>query len=130
VNRDLRIGANRVFFVSKRSFCGGKRHAFANSKREQSTMTQSELERAVCRATGESRQTVRRYGFGLVEEQDASIADPSLVLDCPGCGARLGAENPSTIHFIECPRCDAVYPVTADEIYVSEGSGTLLPACA
>ena len=93
-------------------------------------MTQCELERAVCRATGESRQTIRRYGFRLVEEQVESLADPSLVLDCPGCGAPLGAVNPSTTHFIECARCDAVYPFTVDEIYVSEVAGALLPACA
>jgi hypothetical protein len=93
-------------------------------------MTQSELERAVCRATGESRQTIRRYGFELVEKQSESIVAPTLAVDCPGCGTPLGAVNPSTIHFIECPRCDAVYPFTVDEIYVSEGSGTLLPACA
>lgn len=93
-------------------------------------MTQSELERAVCRATGESRQTIRRYGFGLLEDQAESLVDPSLVLDCPGCGAPLGAANLPPTHFIECPRCDAVYPFTVDEIYVSEGSGALLPACA
>jgi uncharacterized C2H2 Zn-finger protein len=92
-------------------------------------MTQSELERAVCRATGESRQTIRRYGFGLVEVQVESLADPSLVLDCPGCGAPLGAVNPSTTHFIECPRCDAVYPFGVDEIYVDERSIAALSAC-
>jgi hypothetical protein len=95
-------------------------------------MTQSEVERAVCRATRESRETIRRYGFQLVAERSESLADPSLALDCPGCGARLNAVNRSmpAPQFIECPRCDAVYPFAVDEIYVSEGSGALLPACA
>jgi hypothetical protein len=95
-------------------------------------MTQSELERAVCRATGESRQTIRRYGFGLVEELSEFLVAPSLAVDCPGCGTALDVVNPSTSpgKFIECPRCDAVYPFTVDEIYVSEVSEAQLPICA
>jgi hypothetical protein len=95
-------------------------------------MTQSELERAVCRATGESRQTIRRYGFELVEEQSESLLAPTLAVDCPGCGTPLDAVSPSTRprKFIECPRCDAVYPFSVDEIYVSEGYEAPLPICA
>jgi hypothetical protein len=95
-------------------------------------MTQSELERAVCRATGESRQTIRRYGFGLVEAHPELFADPSLALDCPGCGAPLDAVNVAIAppEFIECPRCDALYPFTVDEIYVSDGFGAPLSVCA
>jgi uncharacterized C2H2 Zn-finger protein len=93
-------------------------------------MTRAEVERAVCRATGESRRLVRSYGFSLVEEDSQLIGDPSLTLDCPGCGALLDAAKASTGRFIECPRCDAVYPYALDEIYVLEGSKTVLPACA
>jgi hypothetical protein len=95
-------------------------------------MTRAEVERAVCRTTGESRRLVRSYGFSLVEEDSQLSNDPSLTLDCPGCGAPLDAANASTgiLKFIECPRCDAVYPFALDEIYVLEGSKTVLPACA
>ena len=47
-----------------------------------SAMTQAQLERAVCRATGESRDVVRRVGFQLV-------LTPRIVLT---------PRNPSTRH--------------------------------
>ncbi len=95
-------------------------------------MARGEVERAGCRATGESRRLVRSYGFNLVEEDSQLFGDPSLTLDCPGCGAPLDASNASTgiLKFIECHRCDAVYPFALDESYVLEGSKTVLPACA
>ena len=95
-------------------------------------MTPSEVERAVCRVTGESRHLIRSYGFSLIDPQSASIADPALALDCPGCGASLDAAHASSgpHRFIECPRCDAVYPFSIDEIYVAESSKTALSACA
>jgi hypothetical protein len=95
-------------------------------------MTQSEIERAVCRATGETRRTIRSYGFNLQSEESESFEDLSLVLDCPGCGAPLDAANASTgpLKFIECSRCDAVYPFTVDEIYVGEAGRAPLPVCA
>jgi hypothetical protein len=95
-------------------------------------MTRAEVESAVCRATGENRRLVRSYGFSLVEEEPQLISSPSLTIDCPGCGASLEASNISTgsLKFIECPRCDAVYPFAIDEIYVLEGSTTAQPACA
>jgi hypothetical protein len=95
-------------------------------------MVRSELERAVSRATGESRRTIRTYGFSLISEEPESCDDPLLVLDCPGCGAPLDAANVSTgvLKFVECPRCDAVYPIALDEIYVANGPKTALAACA
>ena len=95
-------------------------------------MTQSEIERAVCRATGETRRTIRSYGFNLEREEGQPFGDLSLVLDCPGCGELLNAASASVgpLKFIECPRCDAVYPFTADEIYVSESRFHPLPVCA
>ena len=38
-------------------------------------MTQAELEREVSRATGESRQTVRRRGFSIQQFSDRPLAD-------------------------------------------------------
>jgi hypothetical protein len=95
-------------------------------------MFRSEIERAVSRATGESRRTIRTYGFSLIVEEPESFDDPLLLLDCPGCGTPLDAANVSTgvLKFVECPRCDAVYPFATDEIYVADGSKTALDACA
>jgi hypothetical protein len=94
-------------------------------------MTQSELEKAVSRATGESRRTIRSFGFSLLDEQPALANDPLLVLDCPGCGLPLDAADSSFDDFnIECQRCDAVYPFAADELYVVDGSQAALAACA
>jgi len=95
-------------------------------------MTRSEIERAVSRITGETRQTVRRYGFSLLNEEPESSEDPLLVLDCPGCGTPLDAANASTglLKFVECPRCDAVYPFAVEEIYVANGSTVALAGCA
>ena len=45
--------------------------------------------------------------------------------------ASLDAAKVSTgvLRFVECTRCDAVFPFTADEIYVADGSTTALAAC-
>jgi hypothetical protein len=95
-------------------------------------MTPSEIERAVCRATGESRQLVHAYGFSLIDDEPQSVADPLLILDCPGCGASLDVSRASTgvLKFVECRRCDAVYPFAISEIYVAEGSKTPVPIYA
>jgi hypothetical protein len=95
-------------------------------------MTRSEIERAVVRATGENRRTVRRYGFSLVIEEPEPPNDPRLVLDCPGCGAHLDAAGASNDirKLIDCPRCDALYPFAVDELYVADGSNAALAACA
>ena len=94
-------------------------------------MTHSEIEQAVARATGESRRVIRRYGFGIVPEEPELSIDPSLVFDCPGCGARLDVDNISdSPRELECPRCDAVYPVAVDELYVADEPQQVLVACA
>ena len=95
-------------------------------------MTRTEVERALVRATGETRATIRRYGFALVPEEPDLPTDPSLVVDCPGCGAPLDAASVSTgvFKFIECRRCDAVYPFAVDEIYVADDSHGAHAACA
>jgi hypothetical protein len=94
-------------------------------------MTQNELNRAVARATGESRGTIRDLGFTLVTQETEPVTEPTLAVDCPGCGARLevNSSDPSRGH-VECPRCDAVYPYSDEEIYVSDSPEPLLAACA
>jgi hypothetical protein len=95
-------------------------------------MNRSALERAVARATGESRRTIRRFGFSLLPEDTATEDIAQLGLDCPGCGAEIalptqGSDFPE---FAECPRCDAAYPYHADELFVAECSDEALAACA
>jgi hypothetical protein len=93
-------------------------------------MTQSEVEQAVARATGDSRDTVRRYGFSLLPEAEEPSPDPHLAVDCPGCGASLALPHRQTLFaaFVECPRCDALYPFGMHEIYVADE--TKLPIAA
>lgn len=94
-------------------------------------MTRSEVEQAVARATGESRHLIRRYGFSIVPEEPKPLTEVLLVLDCPGCGARLDVHDVSNpLGELECPRCDAVYPFEVDELYVADGPQRLLTACA
>jgi hypothetical protein len=49
-------------------------------------MNQSQVERAVARATGESRRFIKRLGFSLIDDEPDHSVDPGLVIDCPGCG--------------------------------------------
>jgi hypothetical protein len=94
-------------------------------------MTQNELNRAVARATGESHGTIRDLGFTLVTEETEPATEPTLAVDCPGCGARLEVHSCDPRRGqVECPRCDAVYPYSVQEIYVSDTPGTPLAACA
>jgi hypothetical protein len=93
-------------------------------------MTQNELNRAVARATGESRGTIRDLGFTLVTQEAEPATEPTLAVDCPGCGARLEVHScDSNRGEVECPCCDAVYPYSDEEIYVSDTAESLLAAC-
>ena len=47
-------------------------------------MTQTDLEREVSRATGESRRTVRRRGFSIQQFSDQPLAD-----DIPEAGPQM-----------------------------------------
>jgi hypothetical protein len=88
-------------------------------------MNQSEVERAVARATGESRRFVKRFGFSLLADAPECRTDPGPAIDCPGCGAVLNLHdvtNPGCE--LECHRCDAVYPIAADELYVVNSPST------
>jgi hypothetical protein len=94
-------------------------------------MNQSEVERAVARATGESRRFIKRFGFSLLSEEPEDSADLALGIDCPGCGAALSPDHVvNLLNELECPRCDAVYPVAADELYVVDSPRTGSAACA
>jgi predicted Zn finger-like uncharacterized protein len=83
-------------------------------------MTQNELNRAVARVTGESRGTIRDLGFILARQEPEPATEPMLAVDCPGCGAQL-AINPSKPlgRLVECSRCDALFPYSDREIYVT-----------
>jgi hypothetical protein len=94
-------------------------------------MTNSEIEQAVARATGESRRVISSYGFSLLPNECEPETDVSLALDCPGCGARLDVVDVSEpLTELECGRCDAVYPFTVNELYVADCTPQPLAACA
>ncbi len=89
-------------------------------------MRQTEIDRAVARATGESRRTVAGIGFGLWEpEPDAEEVETQLhvVLNCPACG-RLVRLTPEQFHDpdhdVECERCDVAYPWQPEELFAIE----------
>lgn len=96
-------------------------------------MNRSVLERAVARATGESRRTIRHYGFNLVsEEPPVEKAPAHLGLGCPGCGAEIALPSqPATLpELAECTRCDGAYPYAPDELYLVEALDEAVAACA
>jgi hypothetical protein len=93
-------------------------------------MTNSEVEQAVARATGESRRVISRYGFSIVPDDCEPPTDVALVLDCPGCGTRLEVADLSELTDLDCCRCDAIYAFTADELYVADCATQSLAACA
>lgn len=96
-------------------------------------MNRSTLERAVARATGESRRTIRHYGFSLVpDEAPTSEAAACLGIDCPGCGAEiaLSTENVTLPELAECTRCDGAYPYAPYELYLADVQEDAVAACA
>ena len=93
-------------------------------------MNQAEVERAVARATGESRRFIKRFGFSLVPDEPGQCHDAALAIDCPGCGAALELNDVANLRELECPRCDAVYPIADDELYVVNSPSAQSVACA
>jgi hypothetical protein len=94
-------------------------------------MTQNELDRAVARATGESRDTIRDFGFSLASQEPEPASEPVLAVDCPGCGAPLSVVRSRPFgQFVECPGCDALFPFSDHEIYVTDIPEPELAACA
>jgi hypothetical protein len=95
-------------------------------------MNRSALERAVASATGESRRTVRRYGFSLVpDEPTAPDTTAHLGLDCPGCGAEIALpkRNAELPELTECSRCDGAYPFAPHELYLAAALDEAVLAC-
>jgi hypothetical protein len=85
-------------------------------------MTQTEFERALVRATGDTRRTIRQHGFTLLEDDGDSTSEPTIAINCPGCGACLDTGSNPMPEFVDCPRCDATYPYSESEVYVAEAS--------
>jgi hypothetical protein len=86
-------------------------------------MTQSQLDRAVARATGEPLRLIRGRGFGPAPRRptDLEPEDPTLCVECPFCGRPVpypgmagGSPAPA-----ECDRCDVVFDFAADEVYAA-----------
>ena len=68
-------------------------------------MNQSEVERAVARATGESRRFIKHFGFSLITDEPEHCTNPALAIDCPGCGA---AFNPDDVESSQRTRVPSV----------------------
>ncbi len=83
-------------------------------------MTQSQLDRAVAAATGESLRTIHALGFGRPAELEPE--DLALRVDCPFCGAAVPAPAPhaaDALAFAECARCDVAFDCPDDEVYAA-----------
>ncbi len=100
-------------------------------------MTQTQLDRAVAGATGESVTTIHRLGFRLVPHrpEHADPEDIRLVLDCPFCGRRVpypGHDRSGAPALAECLRCDVYFDVHPDDVYtmVREATDPAQPAVA
>lgn len=84
-------------------------------------MKQSEIDRRVARATGESRKTIAHYGFQL--DQPITAVEPCIGLNCPGCGQLVSLNQDQSFESrqeAECLRCDAYYPVENSELFLTE----------
>jgi hypothetical protein len=84
-------------------------------------MTQSQLNHAVARSTGESLQTVRRRGFRN-RPVELEPEDLVLALDCPFCGRAVALDAAPGVPLpvvAECDRCDVYFEYGADELYAA-----------
>ena len=88
-------------------------------------MTQSQLDCAVARCTGESVHTVRHLGFGLLAPPalHPETEDLQLAVDCPHCGGRCGLPAGCDLAPVmgECDRCDVYFDFRPDAVYVIGG---------
>ena len=92
-------------------------------------MLQSEIDRAVARATGESRRMIVWRGFSLDDPSPENADGVHLALDCPGCGRSILLQLQPFTQFpgeVECSGCDAVYHVRPDEMFVVEAPDAAL----
>jgi hypothetical protein len=87
-------------------------------------MTPSQLVRAVAAATGESRRTIDRLGFRLLDEPSGQGEPDDLVLalDCPFCGHPivLTTGPGDTPGLTSCDPCDVEFDFGPDEIYATD----------
>ena len=88
-------------------------------------MTQSMLDHAVARATGETLVTVRSVGFLLDETETGENEPQYLWLDCPFCGKPILLTNAGAQELpeeAECAHCDTVFDNRRDRDYVYEAT--------
>jgi hypothetical protein len=96
-------------------------------------LTQAQLDQEVASVTGESLQTIRTRGFGLVSENldDLEPEDLQLQLTCPFCRAQVpypGGSCDGSTPLAECDHCDLEFPFKLDEVHAA--STALAPAVA
>ena len=88
-------------------------------------MTQTQLEHAVARSTGESVRTVRHLGFSIQRPAPPparSAEDVRLVLDCPFCRrpvAYPGLARDDSAALAECDACDVYFDFDPVEVYAT-----------
>ena len=86
-------------------------------------MTQSQLECAVARSTGESLCTVRHRGFHVLSHRRDGLEPEALQLavDCPFCGTTCALESgPLGLpDVVACDRCDVEFDCRPDEVYAA-----------
>ncbi len=93
-------------------------------------MTQTQLDRAVARSTGESVRTVRHLGFGIqrpVPSPARPADDVCLVLDCPFCGRPVpypGRAGDGSETLAECLTCDVYFDCGSDDVYATSPVAT------
>jgi hypothetical protein len=95
-------------------------------------VTQSQLDRAVAAATGESVATIHRLGF-VVQRGAPSRPEPEdlvLAVDCPFCRRPVpypGLAGDGSAALAECDRCDVYFDFDPIEVYAA---GPLEPVAA
>ena len=98
--------------------------ALVHRQREETPLTQSQLESAVAAVTGESVRTVHQLGFSISARSggDLEPEDLRLVVDCPFC--RHPVPSPvwagdGSLTLAECVDCDVYFDTNAEEIYAA-----------
>jgi hypothetical protein len=98
--------------------------------REESPLTQAQLDCAVASATGESLDTIRGLGFSTLADDRAGLEseDLCLVLDCPFCGRPIpypGLVRDGSPALAECDRCDIYFETEPGDVYAADSRSDL-----
>jgi hypothetical protein len=108
------------------------RGAGGRYRREETPLTQSQLESAVAAVTGETVRTVHQLGFGISARRSGDLEpeDLRLVVDCPFC--RHPVPSPAwardgSLTLAECVICDVYFNATTDEIYAASARVRIHP---